>query len=34
MAAYDAYIAGELPDYEMTDETISRALSEAGVEAD
>jgi tryptophan synthase beta chain len=31
MAAYDAYLSGGLPDYEMTDETIAQALKDAGV---
>jgi tryptophan synthase beta chain len=34
MAAYDAYVAGELPDYKMSDETIREALRQAGVECD
>jgi tryptophan synthase beta chain len=33
MAAYDAYFAHELEDYEMTDETIACALRDAGVSA-
>ena len=31
MAAYEAYLAGELQDYEMSDETIAKALKDAGV---
>ncbi|MBD3349306.1 MAG: TrpB-like pyridoxal phosphate-dependent enzyme [Candidatus Eisenbacteria bacterium] len=31
MAAYEAYLAGDLPDYEMSEETIAKALKDAGV---
>jgi len=31
MAAYEAYLAGELQDYEMSDDTIAKALKDAGV---
>jgi tryptophan synthase beta chain len=31
MAAYDAYMAGGLPDYAMSRDTILRALEESGV---
>ncbi len=31
MAAYECYIAGDLPDYEMSETTIERALRDAGV---
>ena len=34
MAAYEAYVAGRLPDYEMSAETIAKALEEAGVVGD
>lgn len=32
MAAYDAYLAGTLEDYEMNPETLARALRDSGVE--
>ncbi len=31
MAAYDAYLSGALIDYEMSEETIAKALADAGV---
>jgi len=33
MGAYDAYLAGTLEDYEMSAETLARALRESGVKA-
>ncbi len=31
MAAYEAYLSGSLVDYEMSDETIAKALADAGI---
>jgi tryptophan synthase beta chain len=32
MAAYEAFLSGSLPDYEMSDETIAKALRDSGVQ--